>query len=152
MSDENPSVLERLAIAARYALVALFAAALASGWLAATGDRAYAATPIGAAPNYLSFTVKNGGNSKFYLTDTNQRTICVYTLVNESIKLVGVRKFDVDSQVVDSSIKGHTFPALESANGVTREQAGVYVKLCQPTLDNASQKFGNPMGPVGGDQ
>ena len=40
MSDENPSVLERLAIAARYLLVALFAAALANGWLAASGERA----------------------------------------------------------------------------------------------------------------
>ena len=151
MSEENPSVLERLAIAARYVLVALFATALASGWLAASSDRAYAATPIGAAPNYLSFTVKNAGNSKFYLTDTNLRTISVYALVNESVKLVSVRKFDVDSQVVDSSIKING-TSLESINGATHDQAANYVKLCQPILDNFSQKFGNPMGPVGGDQ
>lgn len=146
MSDENPCALEKLARVSRYLLVALFAAALAGGWLGGNGpDRVYAAAPIGAAPNYLSFSIKSPGNSKFYLTDTNRRTICVYALVNESVRLVGVRKFDVDSQVVDSSIKvgGAT---LESVNGATHDQAANYVKLCQPILDSASQKFGNPMG------
>ena len=147
MSDEKPCAFEKLAHISRYLLVALFAAALAAGWI--SPERAHAATPVGAAPNFLSFTVKNAGNSKFYLTDTNLRTICVYTLVNESVKLVGVRKFDIDSQVVDSSIRVNG-AILENPNGVTREQAGNYVKACQPTLDAASQKFGENMGPIGG--
>ena len=151
MSDENPCALEKLAHVSRYLLVALFAAALAAGWMTGNPDRVSAATPVGAAPNYLSFTVKSAGNSKFYLTDTNLRTICVYALVNESVKLVSVRKFDFDSQVVDSSIKVNNV-ALESMGGATREHAASFVKGCQNQLDAATQKFGENMGPIGGAQ
>ena len=152
MPDDKSCALEKLAHISRYLLVALFAAALAAGWMNGNPDRASAATPVGAAPNYLSFTVKTAGNSKFYLTDTNLRTICVYALVNEGVKLVSVRKFDADSQVVDSSIKTAR-GTLEALNGgATRDDAVNYAKLCQPILDAATQKFGENMGPIGGAQ
>jgi hypothetical protein len=153
MPEENPCALEKLAHISRYALVALFAMALASGWLSGTGqDRVSAATPIGAAPNFLSFTVKTAGNSKFYLTDTNLRTIAVYSLEKESVKLVGVRKFDADSQIVDSSIKTARGTLEAVSGGATREDAVNYAKHCQPILEAATAKFGSDLGPKGGDQ
>lgn len=142
MSVENPSVLERLAIVTRYLLVALFAAALVAG-LNGSARPAHAAAPVGAAPNYLSCTIKAGGNNKLYITDTNKKVICVYALINDGVRLVSVRKFDADSRIVDGSLKA---PVPLDGIGVTREGAHAYVKLCRPLLDAAAKKIGHPLG------
>ena len=144
MSEENGSVLEKLAIVSRYLLVALFAAALASGWFGASSDRAFAAAPVGAAPSCLSCTMKAAGNSKLYITDTNKKVICVYSLNGESLRLVSARKYDFDSRIVDGSMPVHG-KALDGI-AATREAAQSYVKGCQPELDKLSKKIGQQIG------
>jgi len=142
MSDENPCALEKLAHVSRYLLVALFAAALAAGWMTGNPDRASAATPIGAAPNYLSCTVKIGNNSKFYITDTNSRTVCVYSLIGDSIRLVSVRKFDFDSRVMDSSLNA---PVPADGKSLTRDDAKNYAKNSQSQVEAALKKIGQQL-------
>ena len=141
MSEEYPSFGEKLAALARYVLVAIFAVALVCGtWRAKSETQAFAATPVSAASSYLSFTAKANGGSKFYITDTNKKVICVYSLNSDQLRLVGARKFDQDSKVVDGSIKAPI--ALEGA-GITREQVQQYLKNSQSVLDAEAKKYGH---------
>ena len=138
-------ILEKAAHIARYAMVAVFAIALSATWQSnnGSGDRAYAATPVSAAPSFLSFTAKVGGNSKFYITDTNRKVICVYSLTNDQLRLVSARKFDHDSRIRDGSIKA---PVAMEGMPLTRDDAEAYANNLQKLLDAAAKKYNKPTG------
>lgn len=138
--EDTPSNSRRLATLARYAIVAAFAAAVFSG-TGKSGRGASAATPVGAAPSTLSFTVRSGKDSRFYLTDGVRKTVCAYSLVNDQVLLVGARKMDEDVKIVDSSVK---IPGLNASGAMTREQAANYVKQRQPFWDALAQKYKQP--------
>jgi hypothetical protein len=138
MGSDTVSTLEKAAVITRYLIVVAFAFALSGGFGFRGGNPAHAASPISAAPGYLSFTVKNANNSKFYITDTNRKTICAYSLNGDQVRLVSARKIDIDSRIVDGTLKA----PVNIENGVTRDEAKEYLKNCQPTLEAAAKKFG----------
>jgi len=114
-------------------------------WSGAANRPAEASNPVSAATSYLSFTVRLGTNNKFYITDTNRKVICVYTLAGEKLRLVSARNIDNDSKIVDGSIQAPI--AIEGA-GVTRTQAEQYAQNCKPLLDNLAKKYNQPV--IGG--
>ena len=138
---------ERTALAARYLLMAL-----ALGWFLNGGakpqsvlrvDPAHASVPVGAAVSYLSFTTKDAGNGKFFITDTNKKVIVTYALNGETLRLVSARKFDHDLKLVDGSVKAPE--SLEGANnGLTREDVKNYAKNSKAQLDALAKKYGQP--------
>jgi hypothetical protein len=138
------SFLEKSAYVARYMIVAVFAIAMAAAWRGSVSpDKVYAATPVAAAPGFVSFTAKITGNSKFYLTDTNKRVICVYSLTNDQLRLVSARKFDQDSRIKDGSIKA---PVAMEGMPLTRDEAEVYANNSQKVLDAYAKKYNQPVG------
>jgi hypothetical protein len=139
---------ERAAVSARYLLMAL-----AVGWFLCGGgekapnvlrvDPAHASVPVGAAVSYLSFTTKDAGNGKFFITDTNKKVILTYALDGQTLRLVSARKFDHDLKLFDGSIKAPE--SLEAANnGLTREDVKHYAKNSKAQLDALAKKFGQP--------
>src|SRR5688500_8052090 len=85
-----------MAIWLRYLMAVLFGVVV---WSGAGNRSADAANPVSAATSYLSFTVRLGANSKFYITDTNRKVICVYSLAGEKLRLVSARKIDHDTKI-----------------------------------------------------
>jgi hypothetical protein len=140
MDGESPSILEKFAIGARYAMVAMFAGAIAL-LLTQKISVVNAATPVAAAPSYLSFTTKNNGNAHFYITDTNRKVICVYSLIGDQLRLVSARRFDDDSRIVDATFKA---PFALEGPGATRDDVINYTKNCIPHLDALAKKCGQP--------
>ncbi|HEY3322151.1 MAG TPA: hypothetical protein VGP72_16920 [Planctomycetota bacterium] len=114
---------------AQKAIVVLLLVAIGCGLLR---GRVGAATPVAAAPSYISCTVKAASNSKFFLTDTTKQVICVYSLQGDQVRLVSARAFDHDRRLVDASVP----------TGMTREQAAQHVKSSQPALDALEKKHG----------
>jgi hypothetical protein len=145
VSVMSEAILEKAAHIARYAMVALFAVSLSATWQSSggSGDRVHAATPVSAAPSFLSFTAKVSGNGKFYITDTNRKVICVYSLTNDQLRLVSARKFDHDSRIRDGSIKA---PVAMEGMPLTRDEAEVYANNSQKVLDAAAKKYNQPTG------
>jgi hypothetical protein len=141
----SEAILEKSAHLARYAMVALFAIALSATWQSSggPGDRVHAATPVSAAPSFLSFTAKVGGNGKFFITDTNRKVICVYSLTNDQLRLVSARKFDHDSRIRDGSIKA---PVAMEGMPLTRDDADAYANSSQKVIDAVAKKYGQPVG------
>ena len=135
---EHQRISETLADCVRYLLAGLFALVIYSAFTF-SDQKAHAANPVAAAPGYLSFTLRSAGNSKFYITDTNRKVICVYSLNGNELRLVSVRRFDQDSSIIDGSIKA---PVAVEANGCTRDDAKVFVRNCKAILDEAARKYG----------
>jgi hypothetical protein len=141
MSEQKLSAGERLAIVTRYLCVAVFAVVIFGGGLGQKApslnplplNAAYAAGGISSAPGYLSLTMKNGNNNKFYLVDTNRQMILVYALNNDQLRLVSARCFDVDRKILDGTIKAPM--AIEGSNGVTYSEAEQYLKSVTPILE-----------------
>jgi hypothetical protein len=140
MDGENPSTLERLATAARYTMVAIFAGAMAL-LLTQKVPSANAATPVAAAPSYLSFTTKIHKDAHFYITDTNRHVICVYTMLGDQLRLVSARRFDDDSRIVDATLKA---PVALEGPGATRDDVINYTKNCTISLDALAKRCGQP--------
>jgi hypothetical protein len=139
MPEENPSWAERLSLAARYLIVAALAMILSLLLFGAKNDHALASSPVGAVPSMISFTAKVGTDSKFYVTDTARKIICVYSLSGDKLRLVSARKYDIDQQILDSSLPvGIT---IEGGNGATREKAAEFLKASKPALDQQAKKF-----------
>jgi hypothetical protein len=124
------SSLERVALATRYVLAGALAVVL---WGALSGgtQTVNAGAGISAAPEYVSLTL-SANASKFYIIDTNSRTICVYSNNGDALRLVSVRKFDLDEEIFDGSIKAPI--AIEGGSGVTRENVEAYLKNTKPML------------------
>jgi len=133
VSNHRLSVSEQIAGFVRYMIIIVAAVALLSEFSGEHGARVHAATPVAAAPSYISFTAKANATNKFYITDTDKTTICVYTLETDKLRLVSVRKFDADSKIMDGTIKinGKTLEGVMA----TRNDAEQYAKNCQPILE-----------------
>ncbi|HYF52374.1 MAG TPA: hypothetical protein VEJ63_23405 [Planctomycetota bacterium] len=117
----------------RYILAGLFALVLFGGSsvLPLPGSTVQA-HGISSAPGYLSTTIQ--GNERFYLIDSNAKIICVYGLHGQELKLFSARRFNVDEQIFDGSIKAPI--AIEGQDGVTYEQAEQYLKNTKEKAEN----------------
>lgn len=136
---------ERAAIAARYLLLGLGLAWLVTAKQDASRvmkiDPAHASVPVGAAVSYLSFTTKDVGEGKFFITDTAKKVILTYTLNGEQLRLVSARKFDEDLRIVDGTIKAPE--SLEGAGqGLTRDDVKAYAKNSKAQLDALAKRLG----------
>lgn len=145
MSDK-PTFLERAARWTRFVIVAAIAVVLGlivttpRNEVPLTMSRAQA-EGIGAAPGYLVTTLGANAAEKFYLIDTNNKVICVYSVNGDKLRLVAARKFDIDSDIWDAStpLKGIV---VEGGNGVSRNQAKNYLEEFKVQMDKleASKK------------
>lgn len=136
---------ERVAIVARYALLGLglawFVSAKPDASRVMKVDTAHASVPVGAAVSYLSFTTKDVGEGKFFITDTAKKVILTYSLNGEQLRLVSARKFDDDLRLVDGTVKAPE--SLEATGqGLTRDEVKVYAKNSKVQLDALARKFG----------
>jgi hypothetical protein len=139
MREESTRLPERVALCARYLIIAGFAMVFSVMMWGAKDDRAHASSPVAAAPSVISFTAKINRDSKFYITDTSRKIICVYSLVGDKLRLVSARKYNHDSQILDSNLPGAI--TIEGGNGITAEQAEQYVKQAKPELDRVADKW-----------
>jgi len=136
---------ERVAIAARYVLLGLglawFVSAKPDASRVMQIDTAHASVPVGAAVSYLSFTTKDVGEGKFFITDTAKKVILTYTLNGEQLRLVAARKFDEDLKVIDGTVKAPE--SLEATGqGLTRDEVKVYAKNSRAQLDVLAKRLG----------
>lgn len=136
---------ERTAVAARYALLGLalvwFVHARPEPGRMMQINPAHASVPVGAAVSYLSFTAKDVGEGKFFITDTAKKVILTYSLHGDQLRLVSARKFDHDLRLVDGTVKAPE--SLEGAgNGLTREEVKAYAKNSKMQLDALAKKLG----------
>jgi len=136
---------ERTAIAARYLLLGLglawFVSAKPDASRVMHVDTAHASVPVGAAVSHLSFTTKDVGEGKFFITDTAKKVILTYTLNGEQLRLVSARKFDEDLRIVDGTIKAPE--SLESTGqGLTRDDVKAYAKNSKAQLDALAKRLG----------
>jgi hypothetical protein len=97
---------------------------------------------IASAPGYLALTTLEGNNSRFYLINSDRKTICVYTLNGGMLRLVSVRKFDEDSKIFDASVpvtlaSGAQMKAFEGTDGLDRTQAKAYAEGLKKMWDSA---------------
>lgn len=135
----------RTAIAARYLLLGLalawFVSAKPEVSNVAHIETAHASVPVGAAVSYLSFTTKDVGEGKFFITDTAKKVILTYSLNGEQLRLVSARKFDEDLRLVDGTIKAPE--SLESiGQGLTRDDVKTYAKNSKAQLDALAKRLG----------
>jgi len=125
MPDETrrtPSISERIAVATRYVIVALFGVIVFGGLTGEKITRAEAG--ICSAPRYLCFNVNI--DRKFYLVDTEAKRILVYSLKNNDVRLISVRKMDSDLNIIDANnIRG--VKGVQSTNGWTSDEADKYL-------------------------
>lgn len=136
---------ERVAVFARYLLLGLglawFISAKPDASRVMQIDTAHASVPVGAAVSYLSFTTKDVGEGKFFITDTAKKVILTYTLNGEQLRLVSARKFDEDLRIVDGTVKAPE--SLEATGqGLTREEVKVYAKNSKVQLDALAKRLG----------
>ena len=143
MAGEDRSFGEHVASAVRYIIVGMIAVVLfgTSDDGRSAMNRAYASGGIAAAPGYHATTI-NGTGSRFYITDTNAKIICVYSLHGERLKLVSARRFDNDEKVFDGSIKAPI--AIEGGSGVNFEDTEKYVRNAKPAVDDLMKLIGRP--------
>jgi hypothetical protein len=124
------------AVGLRYVLIACAAAWL----LAREPQSAQASVPVGAAVGYLSFTANESGDGKFFITDTTRQVILTYSLSGGQLRLVSARRFDHDLKIVDGALKAPQ--SLEQTQGVTRDEALLYIRNSKPLLDALARKCG----------
>jgi hypothetical protein len=139
MSETSQSTSLKIAGGARYLIVALFGVIVFGGLTGEKGTRAEAG--ICAAPRYLCFNVNI--DRKFYLVDTEAKRMLVYSIKNNDVRLVGVRKMDADLNIVDANnIKG--VKGVQSTNGWTSDEAEKYlsdIKKIPEVIKAADPKY-----------
>ena len=98
------------------------------------------ATGVGAAPGFLLLTDGlSGVDARFYLVDTSTNVMAVYATNSEKIRLLTVRNFDKDTDIVDASITiqgpdGRPIQ-VEGGSGIDQKAAGYYADKLKEFLD-----------------
>ncbi|GMV78957.1 MAG: hypothetical protein AMXMBFR7_01410 [Planctomycetota bacterium] len=102
------------------------------------------ATAIAAAPNFITLSTPTGANS-FYIIDSAEEVICVYQMRGDTLRLVSVRNFTKDTDIMDSSIEtirgsdGKPIK-IEGGSGVTTQEAKEYADQLQKYMEDAEKK------------
>lgn len=140
-------ILERLASWTRFLLLAAIAVVL--GLILTSPEyplimsRAHADS-LSAAPGYICTSIAAANAERFYLVDTNKQVICVYSVVQDSLRLQSARKFDYDSSIPDGSHQitvGNKSLRLEgNANGISRDEAKLYGEAVLKLIEEAKPR------------